>query len=109
MKTTVYKDCEYCDGEGGHSEYCCSGMEDGVQSCGCAGYGSWEECDYCKDGQVEHDEVEWDFETSIEVEEHDHEKHYSITGKGIKHDEIYVGIVIYIDGEFSDIVDVELQ
>jgi len=109
MKTTFYKDCDYCDGEGGHSEYCCSGMDDGVQSCGCAGRGTWKECHHCDDGKVEHDEIEWDFETLDDEDKHNHQTYYSILGKGIKYGEEYTGAAIYTHGELDEIVDVEIR
>lgn len=104
-----YKDCEYCEGEGGHYEYCCSGVEDGVQTCGCCGRGTWNECVHCEEGKVEHDTIIWDFATLEEQDRHDHEIVYFIIGKGEKHGEGYIAAAVYIHGELSEIVDIELQ
>lgn len=108
-QSIFYVQCEYCDGEGGRHDYCCSGYENGVQSCGCGGYGTWVECDHCEDGKVKHDVINWDFATLEEQDRNDHEVCYSIMGKGAKHGEQYIGAAIYIDGEFSEIVDIELR
>ena len=51
--------------------------------------------------------VEIIWEIGEEVEEHDHEKHYSAIGKGISNQVDYQGTAIYIDGEFDEIIDTE--
>jgi hypothetical protein len=108
-QTTFYIECENCEGEGGTFAHCCSGFDDGVQSCGCGGGGAFEECAHCKDGKIEHDTITWDFATLEDEERHDHETIYSIIGKGDKHGETYIGSAVYTHGEFTEIVDVELQ
>lgn len=101
------EDCQYCDGQGGYSKYCCAGHEDGVQSCGCAGMGTWEECSYCNDGKVEVEDIEWDFETLDEADAHDYQVYYSILGKGNKTGKEYIGTAIYTCEELDEITDIE--
>lgn len=104
-----YEDCEYCEGEGGQSEYCCSGMEDGVPSCGCGGYGSWNECEYCDEGKTITDYIEWDFESLDDKDEHDYQTYYTIIGKGTITSRQYMGTAIYTHNELDEIVDIEIN
>jgi hypothetical protein len=103
----AYADCAYCDGTGGYSSYCCSGMEDGVQSCGCAGQGVWNECPHCEDGKVVVDEIIWNWDDLIEVDIHDHQKYYAIYGTGKTNKRDYVATVIYTNGEFDELTEIE--
>lgn len=109
IETTYYIECENCEGEGGTYAHCCSGFDDGVPSCGCGGGGTFEECEHCKDGKIEHDTITWDFTTLEEQDRNDHEVVYSIIGKGDKHGESYVAAAVYVGGELSEIVDIEMQ
>ncbi len=109
IQKTYYIECEHCEGEGGTFAYCCSGLDGGVQSCGCRGAGSFEECPHCNDGKIEHDTIEWDFNTLAEEDKHDHQTYYSIIGKGVKHGETYIGTAIYTNGELEEITDLELK
>ena len=106
-KYFFYKDCPHCDGEGGIAKYCCSGFSDGVQDCGCAGQGTFEDCDDCENGKVVFDEIEWDWNSEEEFDNHDYQVYYSIIGKGIKHGESYCATVIYTCGELDEITDIE--
>ena len=101
-----YIDCNYCNGEGGHSEYCCSGYSYGVQDCWCAGRGTWKDCRFCGgSGKEKNDTIEWNLESLIEEDRDDHQVFYSIGGVGKFGS--YIGTAVYTDGNFDEIQDIE--
>jgi len=51
--------------------------------------------------------ISWNFETLEIQERHDHGEHYSITGVDKKTGINYIGTAVYVDSNFSEIIDIE--
>ena len=51
--------------------------------------------------------ISWNFETLEIQERHDHCEHYSITGVDKQTGINYTGTAVYVDSNFSEIIDIE--
>ena len=108
MNTTTskyFETCDNCQGEGVIIVPCCDGHE-----CGCKGQGSEITCNACNEtGHASEDTIVWNWSTLSYGEEYDHETHHSIEGQSTTSNTMYIGTVIFTDGQFTEITDIELM